>query len=477
MVSMELTPLAKVGGLADVVGALSVQLARRGHDLRIVMPLYEFIDRRAAGFEALPELPPTPIRFGPRVYSVRFQRSREVLPGVAVYGVDCASLYDGSEVYTDARGVALPDALARASLNAQAALALTTLDGWPVDVVHAHDAQGGLAVIYRRRRYGDDLPGPGRTLLTIHNLAYQEIHDVAAMAELGLPASLAVFPGPFEFHGNLSVLKAAIVDADLVNTVSPTYAREVVSVPALGNGLGGVLASRGDAFSGILNGADYERWDPARDPHLPGNYDVGDMAGKATCRNELVRELGLADDTLVVGVVSRLVQQKGIDLVLAALKKIVAADMSLVVLGSGDAVLQDGLRNAARRWPDRVSFSDRFDEPLARRIYAGSDVFLMPSAFEPCGLSQLYALRYGTPPVVHATGGLRDTVADDSASSGTGFVFWDHHGEAMLAALLRARDRWRRPETWRKLVRRGMTARFGWEHATESYEELYRRLD
>ncbi|MFO7654629.1 MAG: glycogen/starch synthase [Candidatus Krumholzibacteriia bacterium] len=476
MVTFELAPIAKVGGLADVAAALSRELARRGHAVRVVLPAYGHLELAAAGLEPVPGLPVLPLRAGQRVQPVRLLRSESLLDGVEVFAVDCPPLFRRPGIYGSPDGRDFADSLERASVVAQAALVLPLVLQWPVDVLHCHDVQGGLAAVYRRRWHGPDLPGRGGTLLTIHNLAHQELRPPDGMSALDLPQELAQWPGPFEFHGSMNTLKGAILHADLVNTVSPSYAREVVGDPAHGHGLDGVLASRGEDFSGILNGADYATWSPANDPLLPARYDSDDLAGREACRVALTRELGLDPGTMVVGMVTRLYSQKGVDLVLTACDRMVAEGMSLVVLGSGDAVMEAGLRRAAERHPRRVAFSPRFDEPLAHRIYAGADVFLMPSAFEPCGLSQMYAMRYGTPPVVRATGGLRDTVVDASEPEGTGFVFWDQSADAMLAALQRARVMREDAKAWEALVRRGMAQRFDWSRAADRYEELYGRL-
>ncbi len=397
--------------------------------------------------------------------------------GVLVDLVECA-LYDRRGVYADTEGEFFADSVARASALCQAAVLLPALREWPVDVLHAHDVQAALAPVYRRRWYaGSRLPGPAGTLLTIHNLAHQEIHDRAEMEPTGLPADLALFPGPFEFFGKLNLLKAGIIDSDLVNTVSPTYAREVVDDPAIGCGLEGVLAARGDAFVGILNGVDYAAWDPSRDPWLAAPYDARDLTGKTACRQRLLADNGLQDSQRpVLGLVGRLVRQKGLDLLISVLDRLIAGGFSLVVLGTGEAAYHEVLEAVAAREPGRVAFLPEFSEAKAHAIYAGSDLFLMPSRFEPCGLSQLYAMRYGTPPVVRRTGGLADTVTQANGDTGTGFMFDEDTPEALWGALERARIVFGDPDRWRRLQRRGMAVDFGWDAAADQYASLYRRL-
>jgi starch synthase len=477
MLAAEMSPLVKVGGLGDVTGALPAALARRGHHVRVVLPLYGHLDR--ARFTPSPlTRGGLPVRVGQRMVSMAFFDWPEAPEGVDVHLVACDELYGRPGVYADDDGEVFADTIERAALLAQAALMLPELADWPVDVVHAHDVQAALAPVYRRRWYvGRDLPGAGGTLLTIHNLAHQEVHAVGALPRTGLPEDLAAFPGILEYHGRLNLLKAGISDSDRVNTVSPTYAREVVSDPVFGCGLEGVLGIRGDRFDGILNGVDYDVWNPSTDPHLAAAYDGDDLAGKAVCRPALADEVGLTvTDGPILGLVGRLVHQKGVDIVAGAVGGLVAAGCSLVVLGTGDARYHDALTAAAAAHPGRVVFLPEFSEPRAHRIYAGSDAFLMPSRFEPCGLGQLYALRYGAVPLVRRTGGLADTVVSIDAPDGTGIVFDGETPDDLLAAV----DEFVRLFADRRELaavrRRGMAADFSWDTAAAAYEGHYRLL-
>lgn len=485
MISAELAPLAKVGGLGDVVDALSRALAGRKHDVRVVLPLYGHLDRRAAKIQTIKALPPLPVRVGQQMYNIRFCRYGSARAAVKIYLVDCPSLFGRPGIYTDQDGQGFADSLARASLHGQAALMLPRLLDWPVDVIHAHDAEAVPGLLYRRQWYRDqELPGPAGTVLTIHNLAHQEVHPAGSAETMGLPGAMAVYPGLLEFQGQLNLLKAGILGADLVNTVSPNYALETRSTSTFGCGLAEILASRQKDYSGILNGADYGVWNPARDPHLPAVYTPRDLTGKGVCRIELCRELDLdpgqenSGAGPVCGFVGRLVPQKGIGLLLPLLDRLAADGFRFAILGTGDPALEELTAAAAARHPGRVAFSGRFDEGLAHRIYAGSDLFLMPSEFEPCGLSQLYALKYGTPPVVRHTGGLADTVTDTTAAGaiGTGFVFAQPRPEDLLGALRRAENLWRDQELWRQLQQRGMACDFSWAEAAVAYEELYQRV-
>lgn len=476
MVSAEMAPFAKVGGLADVVSALSRALAGRGHDVRAVLPLYGDLNRQQEKIRPLKKLPPFSLRVGQQVHDVRVHVRGSTSSAVKIYLVECPALFDRPGIYTDGDGVGFTDSLARASLHAQAALMLPRLLDWPVDVIHAHDANATAAILYRRQWYGKrTLPGPGHTVLTIHNLAHQEDHDTGAIDTLGLSRSLVSYPGLLEFHGRLNLMKAGILAADKVNTVSPGYARETITDPQYGCGLEEILRSRGKDYSGILNGGDYQTWDPGRDKALAASYGPDRMQGKGRCRQALLRELKLrpADGKPVCGFVGRLVHQKGVDLLLPILGRLADDGFAFAILGTGDPGLEEALRQARSRFRDRIAFVDKFDETLAHRIYAGSDLFLMPSLFEPCGLSQMYALRYGTPPVVRRTGGLADTVADADQPAGTGFVFEEIRPESLLTALRRAEVLFADSKQWQRLQRRGMVLDFSWSVAVRQYEELY----
>jgi starch synthase len=477
MISAEMAPFAKVGGLADVVTALSAAVAARKHDVRVVIPLYGHLDRDREKIRPLGKLPPLTLRVGQQMQDIRFHMRGSPRSKVKVYLVECQALYGTEGVYSDEKGEVFPDALARAALHGQAALLLARLLDWPVDVIHAHDAEAIPAILFRRHWYaGRGVPGPAGSLLTIHNLAHQAIHPTAGVDTLGLPRSMASYPGLLEFHGELNLMKAGILAADRVNTVSPTYAKETTADPDFGCGMEETLTGRGESYSGILNGADYDTWDPRRDKALPAPFGPADLSGKDVCRNELLKEMGLKpeDGKLLCGFVGRLVHQKGLDLVLPLLGRLAEDGFSFAVLGTGDKKLEAAARKAAARHPDKVAFVGAFDEALAHRIYAGSDLFLMPSLFEPCGLSQMYSLRYGTLPVVRRTGGLADTIIDVGRKNGNGFVFEDASGEDLMATLRRAEALWEDPKAWREVQARGMKCDFSWGRSAARYEKLYR---
>jgi starch synthase len=473
MVTAEYAPLAKVGGLADAVAGLAGALARRGHDVRVVLPAYGELAGAFADFRPRPG-PPFSVRVGQRFHDVRLLERARAGRGPRVYLAQAPSLYDGG-IYTDG-GEPAAAPLDRAGLLAQVALLLPGILDWPVDIVHAHDAQAALAPVYRSRWFaGRPLPGPGGTVLTIHNLAHQEIHPAAAVLDLGLPPALAQYPGLLEFHGQVNLMKAGILAADRVNTVSPTYAAETLDDPTFGCGLEGVLAGRGAAYGGILNGADYASWNPRTDRALAAPFSAAAPGGRAQCQAALRAELGLTvgEDRPVCGFVGRLVSQKGMELVLPLLERLADDGFAFALLGTGDPLLEQRTTATAAALRGKVAFVRGFDDALARRIYAGCDLFLMPSLFEPCGLGQMYALRYGAAPVVRRTGGLADTVTDADEPQGDGFVFDEPRPDALLGALRRAERLWTDRAGWAELQARGMRRVFDWERAAESYEKTY----
>lgn len=461
----EAAPFAKTGGLADVAGALPAALRRKGIDVRVLMPLYRGIVREGLA-------PTQEVRSSIGGTEVAGAFWRGAFPnGTPVYFLDAAALYDRRGVYGE-DGHDYPDNLARFVFLCQSALALMQ-ETWPPDLVHCHDWHTALIPAYLRVRRSR-LP----TLLTVHNLAHQGLFPAEQFGLTGLPAAAFAADG-VEFHGRVNLLKAGLVAAHLLSTVSETYAREI-QTPEGGAGLDGVLRARAADLFGILNGVDYSRWDPAVDPFIPVPYTADDLSGKIACKAALQRDLGLPVDPGIplIACVARLVAQKGIDLVVSGLDAIVGMGAQVVVLGTGERVYETALQAAAARAPHQVRTLLGFDEALAHRIEAGADIFLMPSRFEPSGLSQLYSLRYGTVPVVRRTGGLADSVVDvnpDTLHQGTanGFVFDAYTTEALIATVGRALAAFRDPGLWRWVQLSGMRADFSWDRQAEKYVALY----
>jgi starch synthase len=411
----------------------------------------------------------------------RSKTARQATPqatGVELLLLDAPSLYDRpGNPYLDAAGADHPDNLLRFGLLSRAAALLASPASplaWRPEVLHCNDWQSGLAPAFLHYLHGGE---GAASLLTVHNLAFMGLFGHDALAALGLPGEAFRFDG-VEFHGHVSFLKAGLQFADRIATVSPTYAREILT-PEFGYGLEGLLRHRVDRIAGILNGIDTADWDPARDPRIAARYDAGSLERKAENRRDLQRRLGLAPDERapLLGVVSRLTAQKGLDLLLALADRLCGDGAQIAVLGSGDAALQEGWLAAASRHPGRCAAVIGFDEALAHRIEAGADLFVMPSRFEPCGLNQMYSLRYGTPPVVRRTGGLADTVRDaDEArgegAQGNGFVFDAAEPAALEAALARAFAAMRDARRWRAIQLAGMAGDFGWGPAARAYLEL-----
>jgi len=477
-VSAELFPLLKTGGLADVAGALPAALAAAGAEPRLLVPGFPAI-RDALARECAVAPVALPWSEG------RAALLRGWLPGfdMPAYVLDAPGLFDRpGNPYADDGGVAYADNHRRFALLGLAAARLAEgVDAsWQPDIVHAHDWHAGLACAHiaasrSRRRTG------ARTVFTVHNLAYQGLFPADRFDDLGLPRAHYAVEG-IEFYGQVSFMKAGLHFADAITTVSPTYAKEI-QTPEQGCGLDGLLRRRADVLHGILNGVDYGVWSPAQDDAIAARYDADDARGKAACKAALQRECGLAErpDAPLFGIVSRLTEQKGLPLVLEALPDLLDGGGQLVVLGSGDARLEAEFAAAAARHPGQVARRIGMDEGLAHRIVAGSDVMLVPSRFEPCGLTQLYALSYGALPLVHRIGGLADTVVDTTledlaAGTATGFVFKDFTADAYRRALRRAFALWSRPEYWARVRTSAMRRRFGWHGAARRYVDVYRGL-
>ncbi len=473
-IAAEVFPLVKTGGLADVIAALPPALTRAGADVRLLLP----------GLPAIAESvvqPRTIAQLGPAFGAGRITLRKGHLPHshVPAYVIDAPLLYRrGGSPYQDSRGAEWSDNLQRFALLGWvgAHLAAGELDGdWTPDLLHAHDWHAALACTYAKVQPGI----AAASVFTVHNLAYQGLFAQPDFALLGLPAR-TMSPTGLEFHGQLSFMKGGLKFADRITTVSPNYAREIAT-PEFGHGLDGVIRGRAGDVSGILNGVDRAVWSPDLDTALASRYDAERPDGKAACKQALQRELALHVDAQVplLGVVSRLTSQKGLDLVLGALRGLLAQGVQLAVIGTGEAPLEAGLRDAQHAHPGRVAVRLAYDEVLAHRVIAGADAMLVPSRFEPCGLTQLYALRYGTLPVVRSVGGLADTVVDAGADAlrdgrATGIRFDAATPDALERAVQRLLALYRQPDAWRAVMRTAMAQDFSWDRAAAQYLALYR---
>ena len=471
-VASEVAPYAKTGGLADVAAALPRALAAlggRSDRVAIVLPRYQVDPDR---FGLAKRLQRMSVPVGADAIEVGVYEGR--LPGgggaVTAWLID-HPLFDRPGLYGEG-GHDYADNALRFALLSRASLSVARAFGFEPDVLHAHDWQAAPALLYARRGAAPH----ARTVLTIHNVAFQGLYPPSVASELGLGADL-FHPEGIEFYGQVSFLKAGILHADWITTVSPRYAREI-QTPEFGAGLDGLLRSRADRLVGILNGADYDLWSPARDLALAEPFSASRLDGKRACKTALQRELGLPQRARIplTGAVSRLTDQKGFDLVADALERLLPdRAMQVVILGSGEAAIEERLTALAARFPHQLAVRFGHDEPLAHRIYAGSDLFVMPSRWEPCGLSQLYAMRFGAPPIVRATGGLDDTVIDLDvpSSSGNGFKFAEASAEALGAAWRRALSAYAQTQSFAALIRRAMAQDFSWARSAEAYRQLY----
>ena len=489
---------AKTGGLADVAGALPAALARRGHDCAVIMPLYRAV--RDSGRPLEPTGHSFRLPVGAWALEGRLWRSTLPDSDVPVYFVEQPDYFDrddpqqGRGIYQYAeRGgkrYDYKDNCGRYVYFCRAVLeAIRLLGFWP-DVLHGNDWQTGLVPVYLREdgarcrnHEARDRYGRIKTLFTIHNIAYQGNFWSLDMTLAGLDWRLFNYH-QLEFHNHLSFLKGGIVFSDFVSTVSSTYAREI-QTPYYGCGLQGTLSARADRLAGIVNGVDYGVWNPATDRLLPANYGPDTIdAGKPLCKAAVQRRFGLPEKpaTPMLGVIARLAEQKGIDLVCAVAEGLLQQDVQLVVLGDGDPRYEQMLQQLQRRYPNQVGLLLGFDEELAHQIEAGADAFLMPSRYEPSGLNQLYSLKYGTPPIVRATGGLADTVVDTTPATladgtATGFRFGAYAQEAFREAIDRALTLYRtRPDQWRAVMRNGMLRDWSWDRSATEYERLYQRI-
>lgn len=471
MVSSEASPWAKSGGLADVLGALPNALARIGHPVATLIPRY----MGARDAPATRVIDGLPIVLGSGIYPVSIWQLIGGDP--RIYFLDHA-VYNRPGIYGDQTGE-FGDNHIRFALLSKAALEISRRL-FTADIIHCHDWQAALVPAYLKDpRVVDPALLGIRTLLTIHNLGYQGHFPRYRFGDLGLPAEFDN-PGVLEFWGNICLLKAGILMADALNTVSPTYAEEI-QTPEFGFGMDGMLRGRADVLSGILNGVDYTRWDAERDPLIPARYTAaqvaaGDLTGKELCKLELVREMGLPETAMeqpLVGIVSRFAEQKGFDLISQVADEMFREDLNLAVLGSGDRHYEEIFRSLQRRFPDKIGLRLGYDEALSHRIEAGADIFLMPSHYEPCGLNQIYSLRYGTVPVVRATGGLEDTISAAPDANATGFKFVDYNGNALLSAVREACAGWKNRKAWVQMMARGMRKDFSWTASAGEYSRLY----
>ena len=469
-------PYAKTGGLADVAGALVRNLRLAGHEVHAFMPLYAAVRRSHPELQPVASVQRIPLTIGDTAYSFSLQWANFPGTDITVYFVDCPALYDRADLYTSD-----PDEHRRFLLFTRATLESCRRLQWAPDIFHCNDWHTAFLPLYLKSVYSaDPLLARSRSVMTIHNIGYQGKMPSAALADLGLGSAVAQLDRDDLAQGVINALKTGVRFADRVTTVSSTYAREICDGP-LGMGLQAALQARKDRIVGILNGVDYREWDPRHDPHLKAHFSPGDLRGKRANKEHLIAATGLkvAASRPLIGMVSRLTEQKGIDLLFDVLPALLQErDFGLLVLGSGDPRYVAFLEELVRGFPGRVAFSVGFNEALAHLIEAGSDIFLMPSRYEPCGLNQMYSLRYGTIPIVRNTGGLADSVQhfDPGSGMGTGCMFNDYDAPAARWAIETVLAWYDDHKSWRRLMQNAMAQDFSWERQVGEYEGLYREL-
>ncbi len=474
VLSSEIVPYAKTGGLADVAGALVQNLRLLGHEVCAFMPLYAAVRAAHPELRTVAAVQQIALQLGATEFRFSLQVAGSAGTGSAFYFVDCPALYDGRGFYTGD-----PDEHRRFILFTRAVLEGCRRLGIKPDIFHCNDWHSALLPLYLKTLHSTDRPR-AHTVLTVHNIGYQGIMPGTAVAELGLDAPETLLDADDLRQGIINPLRAGLRYADRVTTVSPTYAREITEGP-LGMGMQSTLAARQDRVVGILNGVDYRNWDPQHDPYLTAHFGPEDLGGKRTNKDSLIAAMRLdpVASRPLIGMVTRLAEQKGIDLLFDALPAMLQGrDFSLAVLGSGDHHYAAFFEDLARRFPGRAAFRSGYDESLAHLIEAGSDIFLMPSRYEPCGLNQMYSLRYGTIPIVRNTGGLADSVQHFNPASGigTGCVFNDYDSPAVRWAVGTTLDWYAVPKSWQRLMRNAMAQDFSWGRQIVKYEALYREL-
>jgi starch synthase len=474
VLSSEIMPFAKTGGLADVTGALVRELAHLGHEIRAFMPLYAAVRRTHADTQPVLGLQDMGVTIGSRVYVFSVRAANAPDMGSATYFIDCPELFDRPSLYTTD-----PDEHRRFLLFTRAVIESCLRLGFAPDVFHCHDWHTAFLPLFLKTIYAPiPLFAASRSVLTIHNIGYQGAFPRAFIGDLGLSIFEQRLDAADLQSGIINPLKSGIKFADTVSTVSPTYAREITDT-YLGMGMESTLRSRANPVVGILNGVDYREWDPGHDVHLTAHFSPDDLEGKLANKRQLLaaNRLAVPPESPLVGVVTRLASQKGIDILIDSLPRVLdRRDFGLVVLGIGEERFTAFFESLARRFSGRVAFRSGLDESMAHWIEAGSDIFLMPSQYEPCGLNQMYSLRYGTIPIVRRTGGLADSVRhyDPATGHGTGCVFNDYDSSAVEWALGTTLDWFAQREVWRRLMHNAMLEDFSWDRQVPKYVELFR---
>jgi len=476
----EMAPFIKTGGLGDVLGALPEAMQKQGNDIKVFLPHYKTID--IGDNKIIPVEINSEIKINDQNYPLKINKIRFKKSNMEVYLVGSDHYFDREGIYLNPNtGKDYADNDERYIFFARAVLAILKEINFKPDIIHVHDWQAALVPVFLKTSLEKDPFYSGiKSILTIHNLAYQGEFTLERFKLLELPDKLmAPAIGPFEFYGKVNFLKAGITYADYISTVSNKYAEEI-QTKEFGCGLEGVLKERNENIYGILNGVDYKVWSPSRDHKIHATYHIANLSGKRTNKIELLNELKLPirDAAPLIGIISRLEEQKGWNLIKEAADELLSMNVQLIVVGTGQLEYHKLLEDLEKKYPDKCKAILKFNDQMAHKVEAASDIFLMPSIFEPCGLNQMYSLRYGTIPIVRQVGGLADTVTDYDANhnNGTGFVFKEKDSKAMVAAIKRAVDLFARKRTWTKFMKVGMKKDFSWSRTAKEYSKLYKNL-
>ncbi len=476
-VSSEIVPFAKTGGLADVSGALGKYIHQKGHDIRLFMPYYSTIDTANQKLYPVEFLQNIPVEFGG--FTITFSVFTAKLPNTAadVYFIQSEALYNRDTIYTEHS-----DEYLRFALLSRAVIVSCQYMGWGPDVFHCNDWQNALIPLYLKTHYGwDKIFAKSKTMLTIHNIGYQGIFSANVIDKLQLSGHRHTLPQEDLTNNTINYLKIGVLYADVITTVSETYATEI-QTEEYGAGLDKLLRFRSDSLTGILNGIDYSEWSPESDPYIPHHYSMKNISGKKKMKKALLERMNLPFDANVpvYAVITRLTPQKGLELLHEILFDVLSYnELRFIILGSGDVKYVQFLERASSHFPDKLAFYNGYNIELSHWIEAGSDIFVMPSRYEPCGLNQIYSLKYGTVPIVRKTGGLADTVVpynNGTKTSGTGFVFEKFNGDSLRWAMSYAYETFKNKDAWRKIMKNGMSQNFSWDKQADKYIELYALL-
>jgi starch synthase len=481
-VSSEVVPFAKTGGLADVAGALPIALKELGQDIRLMMANYKSINERKFVLREVIRLKEVHVTLGEETKIVDGKTAFLPNSKVHVYFLHIPEYFDRKELYTDPiTGKDFEDNAERFAFFSRSVLETLKLLYWQPDIIHCNEWQTALIPFYLKTLYKDDeFFKNTRTVFTIHNLAYQGVFPKEKAKKIDVPAEYVKAGGAFELYGNLNLLKGGLIFSDMLTTVSEKYAQEIMTDKEYGYGFEKLLAKEKKEIYGILNGVDYDNWDPETDNIIPQSYNAETVKKKRANKQTLCKQNNLKFDEKipVIGIISRLADQKGFDLIAEAAEELMKMDLQMVILGTGDPKYHQLLEKLAKKYPEKLAVNLRFDNKLAHLIEAGSDMFLMPSRYEPCGLNQMYSLKYGTVPIVRETGGLADTITnyDKKTGEGNGFTFKAYKSKEMVDAIKRAVKTYQDQESWIKIQRTGMAADYSWEQSAKKYMELYEKV-